>query len=328
MERIAARTHRDDDVLGVSGADVVVEFVCAAGELLEHVHVLLDDRRGCFVVLVAGLAALEVHVGVLGGTAHHRVLRIEGAAAEIGDVVVVDHLADHVIPDLVDLLHFVGGAEAVEEVEERNLRFKRCGMGDHRHIVGFLHRVGAEHRETGLAAGHHVAVVAENAETLTCEGARGDVEHGRRKLTRDLVHVGDHEEETLRRRECRRKRTRGERTMNRTGCAAFGFHLDHARNRAPDVLLCVSGELIAGFRHRRRRGDRVDRRHFGTREGDLGRGGVAVDHDLLGHYFITPFWLKAKLLQSAVHYPINAPLKASKTFRAVWRFACDISRHA
>ena len=250
VERVAAGTHSDDDILGISGADVVVELVRAARELLEHIHVLLDDRRSGLVVLVAGLTALEVNVGVLGGTAHRGMLRIEGAAAEIGDVVVVDHLADHVVADLIDLLHFVGGAEAVEEVEERNLRLERCGVGDHRHIVGFLHRVGAEHRKTGLAAGHHVGVVAENAETLTCEGARGDVEHGRRKLARDLVHVGDHQEETLRRREGRRKRTRRERAMDRTGRAALGLHLNHARNRAPYVLLCVSSELIAGFRHR------------------------------------------------------------------------------
>ncbi len=91
-------------------------------------------------------------------------LRIERAGAEVLDELVVDHLADDFGRDLVDLLDLVGGAEAVEEVEERNLRLERRGMRDHRHVVRLLDAVRAEHRKARLTAGHHIALVAEDAE--------------------------------------------------------------------------------------------------------------------------------------------------------------------
>ena len=213
-------------------------------------------------------------------------LRIERALAEVLDELVVDHLADDVGRNLLDLLDLVGGAEAVEEVHERNLRLERGRVGDHRHIVGFLNRVGAEHREAGLTAGHDVALVTEDAEALARERTSGHVEDGRAEFAGDLVHVRDHEEETLRRREGRRERARRESAVHRTGRATFGFHLDDGGNRAPDVRLARGREFIARFRHRRRRSDRVDRRNFAARERDLGGRGITVDHDLLSHYCI------------------------------------------
>ena len=221
VQRVAARAHRNRDILRVRRADVVVELVRAARELGELVHVLLDDRRGGLVVLLAALAALEVDVRVLRRAAHRGMLRIKRTLAEVLDELVIDHLADHLGRDLIDLLDLVGGAEAVEEVEERNLRLERRGVRDHRHVVRFLNRVRAEHREARLTAGHDVALVAEDAEALARERTRGDVEHGRGELARDLVHVRDHEEEALRRREGRRQRARRERAVNRTGGAAL-----------------------------------------------------------------------------------------------------------
>ena len=284
VERIATGAHRDDDVLGIGGADVIVKLVRAARELGELVHVLLDDGGRGDIVLLAALAALEVDVGVLRRTAHRRMLGIESALAEIFDILLVDHLADLIHRNLVDLLDFVGRAEAVEEVEERNLGLERRGVGDHRHIVGFLNGVGAEHREAGLTAGHNVAVVTENAETLASERAGGNVEDRRSELTGDLVHVGDHEEQALRRRKGRRQRAGRQRTVHGTGGAAFGFHFDDRGNRAPDVRLRERGELIARLGHGRGRGDRIDRGHFGARERDLGGGGIAVNHDLFSHF--------------------------------------------
>ena len=262
MERVAAGAHRDDNVLGVGGADVVVELVLAAGELGELVHVLLDDRGRGLVVLVGDFAELEGDVGVRRRAAHRGMLGVEGAAAEVGDVVVVDHLADDVLRDLLDLLDLVGGAEAVEEVEEGDLGLKRGGVGDHRHVLGLLDGVRAEHREAGLAAGHDVALVAEDAEGVGGEGAGRDMEDGRDEFAGDLVHVRNHEEEALRGREGRRERTGRQRAVDRAGGAAFGLHLDDGGDAAPDVRLGVGCELVAGLGHRRGRGDRVDCGHF------------------------------------------------------------------
>ena len=290
VERVAARAHRNDNVLGVLGADVVVELVRAARELRETVHVLLDDRGRRLVELVADLAELERDVGVRRRAAHRGMLRIKRAPAEVLDILLVDHLADDVLRDLVDLLDLVRGAEAVEEVEERDLRLERRRVGDHRHVVRFLHAVRREHREAGLAARHDVALIAEDAERVRREGASGDMEHGGAELARDLVHVRDHQQEALRRREGRRERARRERAVDRACGASLGLHLDDRGNRAPDVRLAHGGELVARLGHGRGRGDRIDRGHFRAREGDLSRGCVAVDHYLLCHFALF-LWL-------------------------------------
>ncbi len=166
MERIAARTHRDYDILRIGGADVIVELVSAAGELGKAIHILLDDRGRRIVILVADFAQLECDIGVGRRAAHRRVLGVESALAEILDILLVNHLTNHIHRDFFNLLNLVRGAEAVEEVEERNLRGKRRGMGDHRHVMRFLHAVRSEHRETRLAASHHVSLVAEDAERV------------------------------------------------------------------------------------------------------------------------------------------------------------------
>jgi hypothetical protein len=63
---------------------------------------------------------------------------------------------------IFNLLHFVGGAEAVEEVQEGDARLQGGGLGDQGEVHDFLDVVGAEHGPAGGAAGHDVGVVAED----------------------------------------------------------------------------------------------------------------------------------------------------------------------
>ena len=51
--------------------------------------------------------------------------------------------------------------------------------------------------------------------------------HERRQLARDLVHVGDHQQQALRRREGGRERARLQRAVDRAGRARLRLHLDH-----------------------------------------------------------------------------------------------------
>ncbi len=276
---VGAGAHDDDHVLRVGGADVVNDVVFAADELGELVHVLLDDARNGGVVLVDRLAALEVNVRVLGGAAHFRVVGRETAPAELLDEVVVDHRADRLLRHGVDLLHLVGRAEAVEEVEERDVRLQRGGVGDEREVLSLLDGGGGEHREARLAAAHDVRVVAEDVEALVGERAGGDVEDRRRELARDLVHVRDHQQEALRRRERRREGAGREGAVDRAGGAALGLHFDDLGDVAPEIGLALGGELVARLRHRGGGGDRVDRADFAALEGDLRARSVAVHHD-------------------------------------------------
>ena len=70
-----------------------------------------------------------------------------------------------------DFRDFVGGAEAVEEVHEWDAGAQGGHLGDGGGVVRFLDGAAAEHGEAGLAAGHDVGVVAEDAERVGGDGA-------------------------------------------------------------------------------------------------------------------------------------------------------------
>lgn len=49
---------------------------------------------------------------------------------------------------------------------------------------------GAKESKTGLARGHHVLLVAEDAQRVRGKGTGGNVEYGGKQFTGDFVHVG------------------------------------------------------------------------------------------------------------------------------------------
>ena len=203
VEGVGCGAHDDDDIGGVGSADIVEEVILAAGEGCDLVHVLLDDAGNGVIVLVRGLAALEVDVLVLAGDMDLGMLRLLGAGAEAGDELLVDQAPDVVIADLLDLLVLVAGPEAVEEVEEGHLGLECGQMGDEGHVHGLLDGGGAGHREAGLAAGHDIAVVTEDRQRLGGDGAGRDMEDAGEHLTGDLEHVRNHQKQSLRSREGR-----------------------------------------------------------------------------------------------------------------------------
>ena len=64
-------------------------------------------------------------------------------------------------------------------------------------VCNFLNGVGAEHCETCLTASINVCVVTENVQCVSSESSCGNMEYAREKLACDLVHVRNHQEETL-----------------------------------------------------------------------------------------------------------------------------------
>ena len=172
--------------------------------------------------------------------------------------VVVDHGAQVTGGQRLHLGHLVRGPEAVEEVQEGHARLERGRVGDQGEVHRLLHRAGRQHREAGGARGHHVAVVAEDGERLRGERAGGHVEDRRRQLAGDLVHVGDHQQEPLRRGEGRRQRSRRERPVQRARGPALALQLRHGRHRAPEIGATLGRPLVGPFPHGRGRRDRVD----------------------------------------------------------------------
>ena len=97
LDGAGAGTHADHDLGGLGIAVVLDEVVLASDDLGELVHEGLDDARHALVVLVRGLAGLEVGVGVLGGAADERVGRGQGALPVGVDKVVSDEVTNVVV---------------------------------------------------------------------------------------------------------------------------------------------------------------------------------------------------------------------------------------
>jgi pimeloyl-ACP methyl ester carboxylesterase len=168
------------------------------------------------------------------------------------------------------------GAESVEKMQEGNTGFERRGVRDQGQVHGFLDGIRAEHGPSGGAAEHHVGVVSENRQRVRGDGARRDVKRRWREFAGDLVHVGDHQEQSLRCGKRRGKRSSLEGAMHSASCASLALHLDDMGNASPCIGHGLRGPLVRPFAHRRRRGDGVNGDDFTYPISDMCDGLVAV----------------------------------------------------
>ncbi|OQC55923.1 MAG: hypothetical protein BWX54_01657 [Verrucomicrobia bacterium ADurb.Bin018] len=276
-----ARAHQHDYPLGIRRADVVKGPVLAAGQFGKLIHRGGHDVRAGLVELVGGFAALEIHIRILRRAADERLFGIERPRTMVGHELVADHGADDIVRNHFDFADFVRGAEAIKEMQERHPSLQRGGLGNQGGVEHFLHAIGGQHGPADLPAGHHVLMVAKNGQRRGRQRARRNVEHGRGQLTRDLIHIGDHQQEALRGGEGGRQRTGLQRTVNRARRAAFGLHFHHGGHRAPDVGFAFAHPFIGPFAHVGGGRNWINGGNFRGLISDVGGGFIAVnDGDL------------------------------------------------
>ena len=237
---------------------VIKQMVLAAGDLGEAVHGFLHDPGEPHIVGVHGLAALEIDVGILRGATEGGVVGRHGPGAEGGEVRLVQHGTQVVVGEQRELGNLVGGAEAVEEVDEGHAG---AVTGDVRHegeVVGFLAGIAAQQGATGGAAGHDILVVAEDRESLGGECPRAHMDREGEEFARDLVEVGDHQQETLRGGKGGGQGASQQAAMDSAGDAALGLELNDPRHLAPEVEFAQGGPFVTRLGHGRGRRDRVD----------------------------------------------------------------------
>ncbi len=255
---LGCRTHEDDDAVGIGSAIVCEGLVLATGDFADLGHVVLDDGGNRIVVAVAALTMSEESLRVLGHTLCLRMLRRECALAELLDSLPVNERTEILHVHHLDLVVLVACAEAVEEVDERDAGLDGSEVRYGSEVHDLLDGAFAEHGEARLAACHDVAVVAEDTERVGGKGARRYVEDGREELSTDLVHIGDHEQEALRRREGCREGASLEGAVDGTCGATLGLHLLDGDGIAEEVLAALRRPLVNVLRHRGRRRDGVD----------------------------------------------------------------------
>ncbi len=276
LEGLGDGTHGDDDVLGIGSTVVGERLVLASGNLRNLFHGVADHVGHGVVELVGRLAGLEIDVGILGRTARDGMLGIEGAAAELLERVAVEHGGEGGLVDELDFLNLMRSAEPVEEMEERHTRLERHDMGDTGEVHDLLHRRGGEHGETGLPGGHDVLVVAEDGERLGGERTGRNVEDAGEQLARNLVHIGDHQQQALRRGERRSEGAALQRTVHGAGGTGLRLHLDDLHRLAEDVPATLGGPLVDELGHGRRRRDGVNRRNLREHVSHMSRSVVAI----------------------------------------------------
>ena len=279
LSHVVDGAHGNNHAVSIGCAVVVEQLIVGAQLLIDLAHVLLNDGRQCLIVLVAGFTMLEENVVVLVRAAHCGTLGVQGVLAERLHSIHVHHfLQVFVVPDC-NLLDFVGGTEAIEEVDEGNAALNGSQVSNSAQIHDFLHVGFAQHGEASLTAGVHVGVVTEDVQSLRSNAASGHMEHAGQQLAGDLVHIGDHQQQALRGRVGGSQRTGCQRTVDGTGSTGLRLHLAHLDGGAEDVLLTVGCPLVHIVCHGRRRGDGVDTRHFGKGVADI-RSRVVTVHGL------------------------------------------------
>ncbi len=276
VDNVVDGTHGHDDAVGIGRAVVVEQLVVGAQLLIDLVHVLLDHCGQSVVVLVAGLTVLEEDVVVLVGAAHGGTLGVQGVVPEGRDGIHIHHVLQILVVPDGNLLDFMRGAEAVEEVDEGNAAFDGGQVSHSTQIHDLLHVGLAQHGEAGLTAGIHIGVVTEDVQRLRGDGTGGNVEYCGQQLTGDLEHVGDHQQQTLRSGVGGRQGTGCQRAVDSTGGTGLGLHFNDLDGVAEDVLPAGSGPLVNVVGHGAGGGDGVDASYLGKGVADVGGSSVAV----------------------------------------------------
>jgi len=284
FSRVDSASHGDDEAVGIGSPDIVEQMVLAAGHLGDLVHVLLDDRGNSGIIRVDRFAALEIDVLIL--RRHFKTGRFGalGPGPEALDVLGFQQRLEVVVRDFLDLLHLVGSPETVEERQERNLSLQSGQMGDERQVHGLLDAGSGRHGITGVAARHDVGMVTENRQRLGCQGTGRHMEHRREHLSGNLMHVGDHQQQTLRCGECRCERTSAQRPVDGTCGSGFRLHLYDVHFLAEQILPADARPRIRILSHRGGGGDGIDRSNLAESVRDVRCRGIAVDSN---HFLVT-----------------------------------------
>ena len=221
----------------------------------------------------------EEGVGVLGHTAHDGVLGVEGTGTELCQRLLVDEGSEVVVVETLNLLNLVRRAEAVEEVHEGHAALDGSQVGHTGQVHHLLHGAFSQHGKARLERGHHVLMVAEDAEAVRGQCAGADMEHAGQQLAGNLVHVGNHQQQALAGGVGGGEGTRLQRAVHSACGASLRLHLLHHHGLAEDVLTSRSSPFVDMLSHRRRGRNGVDGSHLGKHVRDVSRSFVAITSD-------------------------------------------------
>ena len=126
----------------------------------------------------------------------------QGTGTELAQGLLVHEVTHSVLLQELHLLVLVRSAESVEEVDEGHSALNGSQVSHSTQVHNLLHRALAQHGETSLAASHHVAVVTEDTQRVCGQSTGRHMEDAGKQFTGNLVHVRNHQQQTLAGSEC------------------------------------------------------------------------------------------------------------------------------
>ena len=225
--RFGSGPHQHNDPLGIGRAIIVEEVVLSSDDGSELVHGLLHDLRRGKIEGVAGFSGLEKDIRILGRASQDRIVRRQPPHAVSPDEIVVDHLPHIIQGELLDFHDFMRSAKSVEKVHKRDAGSQSSCLRDQRKVHDFLDRIRYQHSPAGGPDRHDVAVVTVNGQSMRRYCSGRDVKHGRGQFSRNLEHIGDHEQEALGGSECCGQSARLKGAVHCSRSAAFALHFRH-----------------------------------------------------------------------------------------------------
>ena len=273
---LLAGAHNHDQLVRVLRTVVIEQMVFTAGDLADFGHVFFHDFRNRFIVFVNGFAALEVSIRVLGRAAHNRSIRIQATLPERFYSFPVQHVRIIFVIEYFNLLNFMGRTETVKEVQERNAALNGGHVGYAGQVHNFLHAAFRQHGETGLTAGHHILMIAEDTQVAGSQRTGRNVEHTRQQFAGNFIHVRNHQQQTLGGSVGSRQGACLQRAVYRACSAGFRLHLQQFYRLSEQILFPCGSPFIHVFRHRRRRRDGINAGCVNKSIGCVSGGLVAV----------------------------------------------------
>ena len=265
QQGLADGAHSHHNALSIGSTVVVEQLIVAASDLVDLAHVLLDNGGQRIIGAVAGLAGLEEGIGILQGVAQSGMLGAQGMILEALNSVPIQHLAQILIVQNLDLLDLVRGPEAIEEMLEGDRALDGRQMGNGAQVHALLHAGGSQLCPTGLAAGHNVGMITEDGQRVGGHGTGRDVHNAGQLRAGDTVHGRDHQQQALRSSVGAGQGAGLQRAVHCAGRAGLRLHLDQLYGLAKQVLLAIGSPCIHMVSHGAGRSDGVNGSYLGKR---------------------------------------------------------------
>ncbi len=287
---LADAAHGDDYMLRVRCSIVVEQAIVGAQPSIDFGKLLFHDFRQRQIIGIGRFPGLEKDIGILRRTIHFSVRWMQGTLTEadqglgkgrflcrirISVFFQQQALQVLILPDLY-LVQLMGGAEPVEEIQERDPSFDGRQMGHRGQVHDLLHAAFREKSHACLAAGIDVGMVSEDGQGVGGNGSGGHMDDAGEQFARHAVQIGQHQQQPLGGCESGGERTGQQRAVDGGGSPGFGLHLRDGHGLAEYIFPALSRPFIAELRHGGGGGDGVDGRGFAVGICHMSRGLIAV----------------------------------------------------